>query len=196
MHIAILDEELSYPLTSGKRIRTFNLLKRLAKRHRLSYLCHRNADPDEAGEAVKHFAELGIHTVVVDRAVPPKSGPRFYARLARNLGSPLPYSVASHTSPELAQAVRVFAMRHKVDLWHCEWTPYAQTIKTLPDVPWVVMAHNVESLIWQRYAETESNPIKRWYIRKQWQKFEAFERWAYTTATRTVAVSPQDAKLM
>jgi glycosyltransferase involved in cell wall biosynthesis len=58
------------------------------------------------------------------------------------------------------------------------------------------MAHNVESLIWQRYTETETNPIKRWFLRQQWKKFEAFERWAYTTATRTVAVSPDDAQLM
>ena len=196
MHIAILDEELPFPLTSGKRIRTLNLLKRLAGRHRLTYICHRNADADEASAAEKHFAELGIHTVVVDRPVPPKAGPRFYARLAGNLFSPLPYSVATHSSIALAQAARVFAMRHKVHLWHCEWTPYAETIKTLPSVPWLVMAHNVESLIWQRYAETETNPVKRWYIRKQWKKFEAFERWAYTAATRAVAVSPTDAQLM
>src|SRR5262249_16776249 len=133
MHIAILDEELPFPLTSGKRIRTENLLRRLASRHRLTYICHRNADPDEAPVAEEHFADIGIHTVVVDRTVPPKSGPKFYSRLARNLMSPLPYSVASHTSPELAAAVRVFAMRHKVQLWHCEWTPYAETMKNVPD---------------------------------------------------------------
>jgi polysaccharide biosynthesis protein PslH len=196
MHIAILDEELPFPLTSGKRLRTLNLLQRLAGRHRLTYMCHRNADADEAHAAEKHFAGLGIHTVVVDRPVPPKAGLRFYARLAGNLSSPLPYSVASHASSALAQAARVFALRHRVHLWHCEWTPYAQTIKTLLPVPWLVMAHNVESLIWQRYAETETNPAKRWYIRQQWKKFEAFERWAYTTATRTVAVSPADAQLM
>src|SRR5437879_3903702 len=109
MHIAILDEELPYPMTSGKRIRTLNLLRRLAARHRLTYMCHRNADSDEAQAAERHFRELGIATVVVDRAVPPKSGPRFYARLAANLASPLPYSVASHASAELRQAVIDFA---------------------------------------------------------------------------------------
>lgn len=196
MHIAILDEELPYPLTSGKRIRTLNLLRRLASRHRLTYICHRNSDLDEAQAAIEHFHQIGIETIVVDRAVPAKSGPRFYARLARNLFSPLPYSVATHASRELIQAVRDFAARHAVDLWHCEWTPYAQTMKSLPGVRWLVMAHNVESLIWRRLAETEGNPLKRWYIRRQWKKFERFERWAYTSATKTIAVSPDDAKLM
>ncbi|MFL5340887.1 MAG: glycosyltransferase [Gemmataceae bacterium] len=196
MHVAVLDEELPFPLTSGKRIRTLNLLQRLAGRHRITYICHRNADADEARTAAEHFRDLGIETLVVERAVPPKSGPAFYARLAANLFSPLPYSVATHASPELRQAVRDFAARNAVDLWHCEWTPYSQTMKSLPGAPWLVMAHNVESLIWQRYAENETNSGKRWYIRRQWRKFAAFEQWAYSHATQTVAVSPEDATLI
>src|SRR5262245_36414498 len=98
LHVAVVDEELPYPMTSGKRIRTLNLLLRLARRHRITYLCHRNADADEARCAAAFLREHGIEPVVVDRAVPPKSGPFFYARLAANLLSPLPYSVATHTS--------------------------------------------------------------------------------------------------
>jgi glycosyltransferase involved in cell wall biosynthesis len=196
MHIAILDEELPYPMTSGKRLRTLNLLRRLARRHRLTYICHRNVDRDEAAVAEKHFRELGIETVVVDRPVPRKSGLGFYARLAGNLASPLPYSVATHASDELRRAAVDFAAKNQVDLWHCEWTPYAETMRLLPGVRWLVMAHNVESLIWQRMAETERNSAKRWYIRKQWHKYERFERWAYTTASRSVAVSEDDARLM
>jgi glycosyltransferase involved in cell wall biosynthesis len=200
-HVAVLDEELPFPLTSGKRIRTFNLLARLAERYRVTVLCHRNPDREEALDAEAAFRDLGIETVVVDRAVPTKSGPAFYARLAKNLLSPLPYSVATHASPELAAAARDFARDNDVDVWHCEWTPYAQVLRdalndTLPDARWTVMAHNVESLIWQRYTEAEPNPVKRWYVRKQWQKFERFERWAYTAATRSIAVSHDDARLM
>lgn len=196
MHVAILDEELPYPLTSGKRIRTYNLVRRLADRHRLTYVCHRNADAAEARLASDHFTEIGIEPVVVDRAVPPKSGPGFYARLAANLLSPLPYSVTTHASRELLAAARALAARTQVDLWQCEWTPYAQTMRGLGGANWIVVAHNVESLIWQRYAETESNPAKRWYVRRQWRKFERFERWAYSAAARVVAVSPDDARLM
>src|SRR5256714_5167684 len=82
LHVVLVDEELPYPPTSGKRIRTLNLTRRLAGRHRLTYLCHRNRDPDEAEQARAHLAGLGVRTVVVERAVPAKSGPLFYARLA------------------------------------------------------------------------------------------------------------------
>lgn len=201
LRVAVLDEELPFPATSGKRIRTFNLLSRLAERHRVTLLCHRNPDREESAAAEKAFRQLGIETVIVDRSVPSKSGPVFYARLAGNLLSPLPYSVASHSSPALADAARRFAAKHRVDVWHCEWTPYAQVLRDafgprLGSMRWSVMAHNVESLIWQRYVETESNPMKRWYIRKQLDKFEAFEKWAYTKASIAIAVSDEDSLLM
>jgi glycosyltransferase involved in cell wall biosynthesis len=201
LRIAVLDEELPFPLTSGKRIRTYNLLARLASRHRVTALCHKNPVRDEALAGEEVLRRLGIEIRVVDRAVPPKSGPGFYARLAGNLLSPLPYSVSTHASPELADAVRTLAAENAVDVWHCEWTPYAQTLRDafgerLADVRWSVMAHNVESLIWRRYAEAAENPVKRWYIRQQLRKFERFERWAYSAATAAIAVSREDAALM
>src|SRR5262249_37506235 len=120
LHVAMVDEELPYPPTSGKRIRTLNLTLRLAQRHRITYLCHRNSDPDEARRAAPSFADQGIETVIVERSVPRKSGPAFYARLAANLLSSLPYSVATHTSRALRQAIYSYASAHHVDLWHCE----------------------------------------------------------------------------
>ncbi|MCS6866478.1 MAG: glycosyltransferase [Gemmataceae bacterium] len=201
LHVAVLDEELPFPLTSGKRIRSFQLLARLATRHRVTILCHRNPQRDEALAAEEVFRACGIETIVVDRAIPAKSGPGFYARLAGNLFSHLPYSVATHTSQALIQAVREYAHRQAVDLWHCEWTPYAQVLREalgpqLPATPWCVMAHNVESRIWQRLAATAENPAKRWYIQQQWRKFQRFERWAYSHAPACIAVSQDDAALM
>jgi glycosyltransferase involved in cell wall biosynthesis len=191
-----VDEELPYPPTSGKRIRTLNLVLRLARRHRLTYLCHRNADAAEAEQAAVLFEAHDIETVVVDRAVPPRSGLGFYARLAANLLSPLPYSVASHNSRALRRALHSYAATHAVDLWHVEWTPYAEALCSLGAVRKLVMAHNVESRIWQRYHETTAEPLKRWYIARQWRKFERFERRAFAQATRTVAVSDADAALI
>ncbi len=192
LHVVMIDEELPYPPVSGKRIRTLNLTRRLAERHRITYVCHRNSDPDEARLAADHFARLGIRTVVVDRAVPPRRGLGFYARLAANLFSSLPYSVSSHTSRPLCEALARLARQEAVDLWHVEWTPYAQALAGLPGRR-LVMAHNVESVIWQRYHQTESNPLKRWYIGRQWQKYLRFERQALAAANLTVAVSELDA---
>src|SRR5262245_22050989 len=186
LNVAIVDEELPYPPTSGKRIRTLNLTVRLARRHDITYICHRNNDEQEARRAAAFFAGHGIATVVVDRPVPAKSGPAFYARLAANLFSPLPYSVATHASNALQSALCAHAATHPVDLWHCEWTPYAEVLRGVPGGRRLVIAHNVESVIWRRYHETETNPLKRWYIGRQWRKYERFERRVLGEADRTV----------
>ena len=195
LHVVVLDEEFPYPLNSGKRVRTANLLLPLAARHKITYIAYRHAIADETEQAAEFFRSQGIATVVVDRPLPSKAGIGFYGRLALNLLSPLPYSVQSHDSLALRQAIREYDRHHEVDLWHCEWTPYAVHLLGNSYAPWVVVAHNVESQIWQRYYETESNLLKRWYIRRQWRKFQQFERAVFAAANQAIAVSDQDALL-
>ena len=134
-------------------------MTRLAKKHQLTYLCHRNADSDEAKQAVRYLAEQGIASIVVDRVVPPKSGIGFYGRLAANLLSSLPYSVVTHTSRQLRQALQSYAAEHEVDLWQCEWTPYAEALRSVSG-PKIIHTQNVESAIWRRCYETETNRLR------------------------------------
>ena len=194
LHIVMVDEELPYPPTSGKRIRALSLVERLARRHHITYICHRNSDADEARLAADHLTRQGVAVRMADWSPPPKSGPAFYARLAANLLSPLPYSVASHDSRALRQALREHAAAGPVDLWHCEWTPYVYALRGLAGGRRLVNAQNVESIIWRRYYETEANTLRRWYIGRQWRKFERFERWVMGEVDRAVVVSDLDAE--
>jgi glycosyltransferase involved in cell wall biosynthesis len=199
LRVAVVDEELPYPLLSGKRIRTFNLLIRLARRHRITFICPRNAEPAEAREAEAAFRDRGIITVFAEQTTPRKSvlsrGAPFYTRLFLNLFSSLPYLVAVNTGKALRRAVETYAATHQVDLWQCEWTPFAEIMRGIPRPRLLIMAHNIESQIWQRYYQTETNWVKRWYIKHQWQKFVRFERRAFAEASRTVFVSAHDAAL-
>jgi glycosyltransferase involved in cell wall biosynthesis len=195
MNVVIVDGDVSYPPTSGKRLRTLHLMLRLAGRHRITYIARCNGGPEEAREATAYLEDHGIHTIAVEQPVARKKGLSFYVRLAGNLLSSLPYSVASHSSPQMRQVVQGHAARNRVDLWQFEWSPY---LAMLPDpaARKVLIAHNVDTLIWQRYHETETSTLRRWYVKQQWRKFEHFERWAFRTATRVVAVSPEDARLV
>jgi hypothetical protein len=124
MHAAIVDGDVSYPPSSGKRLRTLNLMLRLARQHRLTYIARIQGDPRECREAVVFLADHAIEPILVADPLPRKKGAGFYARLACNLFSPLPYSAATHRSRRMAQVVRAYAARHAVDLWQFEWTPY------------------------------------------------------------------------
>ena len=221
MTVVFVSGSLPYPATAGNLIRTLNLMIRLAQRHRIILICHKNPVGAEAAEAeaVAYLKSRGIETILVNHVVPVKSGATFYARLAANLFSPLPYSIASHVGDAMRQAVETLASRERVDVWQAEGLPFFESLRSLKRARTLIMAHNVESLIWQRYFETETQPAKhlhighqsslgngfvgrdprklakRWYIGHQWRKFERYEGQAFRAASRVVTVSDEDAEL-
>jgi glycosyltransferase involved in cell wall biosynthesis len=196
MHVVLVDGDVSYPPSSGKRLRTLHLMLRLAQRHRLTYIARAHNGVSEIREAEDFLSDHGIEPILLDDPLPRKNGPSFYARLACNLVSPLPYSAASHRSRRMSEAVRSYAAAHAVDLWQFEWTPYVATLPTDTAARRLLIAHNVDSLIWQRYHENERQILKRFYIRRQWRKFERFERRVFAEVDHVVAVSPEDASLL
>lgn len=196
LNVVVVGGALPYPANSGGRIRTWNLLARLARSHRVTYVGTRNPDRIAGRAAVQYLGDHRVTAVEVEHAVPAKSGPRFYARLAANLASPLPYSVTSHQSPALTREVRRLAARGGVDLWQAEWAAGVSALRGLPGARKIVMAQNVETLIWERYRENEPDRTRRWYIGQQCRKFERFERRAFAEADRVVTVSPEDAALV
>jgi glycosyltransferase involved in cell wall biosynthesis len=196
MNVVLIDGDVSYPPTSGKRLRTLNLMLPLAKRHRVTYLARGDAHGAEAREATEFLRGHGVEPIIVHHPVPRKRGLGLCLRLAGNLLSPLPYSVSSHVSEPMRQAVEELATRQRVDLWHVEFAPYLHAVRNVPDVRTCLVAHNVESLLWRRYTQTEAHPLKRWFCRTQWKKYERFERRAFAAATRVVAVSEEDAALV
>jgi glycosyltransferase involved in cell wall biosynthesis len=195
MNVVIVDGDVSYPPTSGKRLRTLNLMLPLAGTHRITYVARGSGNPAEERLAVEFLAGRGIAAVIVDDPIPKKRGLSFYARLAGNLFSPLPYSVASHFSEKMRDAVRQVAASRPVDLFQVEWSGYLYALDAAHTMPVVLQAHNVDALIWQRFHENEKNPLKRWYVARQWRKFERFEGRAFQEVSRVVAVSPDDAAL-
>jgi len=197
LNVMIVNEGLPYPATAGNRIRTLNLMLRLAKRHNITYLCRGPGTTEDVRTAAEYLADHGsIQTIVIDDPIPKKTGAIFYARLLSNLKSTVPYAVESHNSPAIRRAVIARAAKGDIDLWQFEWFPYAEALQGYTGAPKIIMAHNVETLIWQRYYETEKNPLRRWYIKKQWQKYENYERHVMSQATRVITVSPDDAEIV
>ena len=197
MNVVTVSAYLPHPANSGGRIRTLNLLTRLARRHSITFIANRCKDHSESLAARAFLKDHGMDVVEVEQAaVAPKKGPAFYLRLAANLASKVPYSVASHISPAMETAVRSLASRQSVDLWQAEWAASIEAFKSIPGARKIVMAPNVETLIWERYAVTEPNPLKRWYINQQARKFERYERQTFAAAERVVTVTLDDAALV
>src|SRR5262249_38594357 len=147
MNVVIVDGDLSYPPTSGKRLRTLNLMLPLAGKHQITYVARGSGNAEDERSAVEFLSGRGIETIIVDDPIPGRRALSFYGRLAGTFFSPLPYSVASHQSDKMRQAVRQVAASRRVDLFQVEWSGYLYALEGL-DKPVVLQAHNVDALIW------------------------------------------------
>ncbi|SYZ73062.1 putative Glycosyl transferase group 1 [Candidatus Zixiibacteriota bacterium] len=190
MKILIIDEEFPYPLNTGKRIRSFNLLSRIARNNAVTYLAY-GTESTESFEALK---KAGLNPVAVPPHVPTKSGPLFYFRLLGNLLSRHPYIVTSHYSKVFAERLHEMIARERPDIIICEWTPYAIFVRDIFGPKKVIVAHNIEHRIWRRYYENEANFLKKWYIARQMGKVERFEKESFSAVDGATAVSEIEAE--
>jgi len=189
MRVLMVDEGLPYPPDSGKRLRTYNLVKRLCASHEVTLLCR--------GEHQGLPGCPEVEVACVPEEVTAQRGPRFYAELLGNLVSPLPYVVTRHASRAFRETLDALLKKKSFDLVHCEWTPYAQNLRHLHGrVPMLLMAHNVESMIWTRYFLTAVNPLKKIYIYLQWKKLERFEGEVSPLFDQVCCVSGNDSIVM
>jgi len=187
---------IPYPFNSGGRLRILHLALRLARRHRITLLCLREDDRRMAGEASVFFKDHGIELIEVARAFPGKLGPMFRDRLDSRIMASIPSPVRFQDNPHLRHALAACAADSPVDLWQAEWSPFVKSLEGLPGARKLLMAHNVDSLIWERYHKTERNRFRRWYIGRHLQKIERFERWAFEACDRIVTVTDADASLV
>jgi glycosyltransferase involved in cell wall biosynthesis len=196
MQIVIIDGDVSYPATSGRRLRTLQLMQRLAQHHQITYVGRCAAGSVEDRLAPDYLRERGIEPVLVHDPAPSARGPRPCTRTARDLFSPLPCAVASHRSPAMAAAVAAVAERQQVDLWQCEWTPYLGVVPRDHGAPRLLMAHQVDSVVWRRRYEKAAWGPTKLYLRSQWRKFERYEYDTLVWADEVVAVSADDADVI
>jgi glycosyltransferase involved in cell wall biosynthesis len=190
LKVLVLDEEIPFPPDSGKRIRTWNLLKRLAKSHTVHLLCYHR--PEDASCAALRSEGVVLHLVPAPRAL---AGFALYIRLFANLFSRYPYSVTKHYSPRFQKELNYLLRSENWDLVQCEWTPYAKFLSKV-NFPTLITTHNVESQIWQRRAENSDGFIKRVFFHLQERKMAWFERRCLRQAGAVTAVTEADAQTM
>lgn len=75
-------------------------------------------------------------------------------------------------------------------------TPYVPIIRRHSDAKVVLRAHNVEHTIWQRVAQSERNPFKKWYLKHLSLTLAAYEREHLNDYDAVVSITNNDAQKM
>ncbi|HNX07453.1 MAG TPA: glycosyltransferase family 4 protein [Bacteroidales bacterium] len=71
--------------------------------------------------------------------------------------------------------------------------PYIDTIRKYSKAKIVLRSHNIEHLIWQRYARTIANPVKRKYINYLTAKLKKYEMKVFGTVDGIASITSVDA---
>ena len=188
MRLLWLKTNLLHPVDTGGKIRTYYMLRELKQRHHVTYLAMDDgtASPDAAERAAEYCHDL----IRVPHRTSSKFSLRFFAELARNLGSPLPYAVEKYRSSEFGR--QIAREQLKADVVVCDFLFPSVNVQEPLLRPSVLFQHNVEAVIWRRHAETQRNRLLRGLFLAQWRRMREFERAACQRYDAIVAVSPQD----
>jgi glycosyltransferase involved in cell wall biosynthesis len=190
MHILWLKTELLHPVDKGGRIRTYELLRRLAQRHHVTYVClDDGSDPTAAALASEY-----CHRLVRIPFVPAdKRSLRFAGRFLSSVPSALPYAVETYRSDPMREAVR--SAMADCDVIVCDFLAPSINLPSRLAAPLLLFQHNVESAIWRRRYELTRNPFLRGLFYDQWRKIERYERVLTRRCDRVLVVSEHDARV-
>jgi sugar transferase (PEP-CTERM/EpsH1 system associated) len=190
MRILWLKTDLLLPLDKGGKLRTWHLMRHLARRHEITYLAF--ADPDEPRDNLEGMHEVAAHVETIPRAEVPKASPRFFARVAWHLADPLPYAVGQYRSAAYRRRVRALLDARNFDLVVADFLfPVINLPQRLP-CPAVLFTHNVEAEIWRRHAETATGRLRKALYGVQHRRMLRYEGRALRRFEGLLAVSDAD----
>ncbi len=181
------------PLHSGGDIRSYHLARYLAVRHELSFFSYYDGelDKDYERQLAEHLP--GAFCLCTERRE--SKSARVFDYLKR-LPDAAPYAVGRFQNAGVQETLREWFDQRRCDLAVCDFLDAAVNFPATLSLPSVLFQHNVESEIWRRHAETETNPAKKLIYGMEFKKTLSYEKAVVQRFDHVIAVSEHDRKLM
>jgi polysaccharide biosynthesis protein PslH len=186
--VLALTSRLPYPPREGHQLRSWHLLRGLAREHEVTLLSFvRDDDAPEQCAELRHVL-AGLEMFPIRSA---RSRIALALALARGVAGRRPFVVEKYTSP--AMRARVAEIASQVDLIHIDMLPLAAQVGDT-DLPIVLNAHNVEHELLERRIEIEPRQPQRLFLGTQLHKLKTYEREVCRRSSRILACSQNDAR--
>lgn len=187
MNILFISALMPYPLYSGGQVRIYNLLSRLSRTHDITLVTFLRDNQEKLYEKNLRFCKK-IITWYRGHAWQP-------GYVARSVVGFTPLLLTSYDHAGLREEVAAELSRGQYDLVHIEpW--YVWPSVPVTAIPVIAATHNIEYGVYAQYARTlRFMPIRPFYY---WDvvKLRLWEERIWKRASRVVAVSPQDARVI
>ena len=187
MNILLLSPWLPWPPFDGARIRIFETLRYLSRRHRITLLAAVRHPEEEAQTApLEDFCERVVISVI------PDSTPAVLRRLALGSLRRMPLIQGFHYEANLARKVRQLTSQGVYHVIHVEFpflAPYLAAVSPQSKAPKILSMHNIESIRFARELRYSQRNSRRLLI--QWDKrfFASWEQQAIQQFDGITAVS-------
>jgi polysaccharide biosynthesis protein PslH len=177
------------PLDSGGRIRSYNLVRELAKRHQVTFFGFHAGGSSGTHAELSNFCE---QVVCVPLDLPPAKSFAEFREYLSGILSRQPYNLRKYCRRQVASELRLLVQRERFDVLVCDFLVPAAAVPWDIPCPKVLFTHNVEATIWRRHYEVASNPLWKLLSWREWRAMEGAEKQYLQKADVVIAVSVAD----
>lgn len=177
------------PVDTGGKIRSYNILRHLARTYPVTLLSYYGGERDAAYEAEIVRQLPGAHTI--HTAAPEATLAQYFDYLL-HLPARAPYAVTKFTHPKVRSRLTQWLSEDRFDVAVCDFLSASLNFPEQLPLPTVLFQHNVETVLWRRLAETESTPLRRLCYQLEAAKMARYEENALARFHHVIAVSKND----
>ena len=177
------------PPDSGGKIRSYNILRQLAKHHAVTFFSFYAAHENDAHE---ELSKIFQRVIQMPLDLPSAKGAGELLDYAAHFFSREPYNLTKYCRPVVRKKLRALLQEETYDVILCDFLVTAGAIPWDWPCPKVLFSHNVEAVIWQRHYKVARNPLWKALSWREWKRMEAAERRYLQKADHVVAVSEND----
>jgi len=186
MNVLLLTQVLPYPPDSGPKVKTWNVLKYLARRHRVTLASFVRGDQAKAVAHLERYCEA-VHTVPMARGVV-----RDGVSMARSLASGQPWMMVRDDRRAMRRLVDRLVAERAFDVVHADQLNMAQYAERADGAFKVLDAHNALWLLYKRLAATMRPGPKKWLLARDWRLLRRYEGDAVRRFDGVLAVTEED----
>jgi len=193
--LLVLSHRVPFPPHNGAALRTFNILRLLARDFDITGLCFDRVDPATAHLPLSdRLAGLAPYGRFSAYPIPQEhSRARLGYDHARSVISGRPYTWYTHDSAPFVRRLTDLLRRERFDLVHVDSLDLVRMLSFVRDLPVVCTHHNVESSLLRRRAVAAVRGGQRAYYAFQAKLVERAEREWLPRVQLNIAVSSTDA---
>ncbi len=187
MKILMVSSYLPYPLHDGGRIRLYNLLKFLKDKHEITLICEKRGNQTQ--KDIDEVAKVCKKVMVYNR-------PKAFSlqNIVRSTVSAQSFLKTIHSHKELTRLIKKELTVENFDLIHVE-TFYVMQNLPKTNLPIVLVEHNIEYKVYQRYAN-KAPILTRPFLRFDALKIKKEEMAAWRKVSALIAVSSKEQEEM